>query len=204
MPKVSPKEFSRDLPTIGELAKAYEALPFSYVRAHLSEIVERVAYSGDPVMISKHNRPRAAVVPLSTLAQARANLLELARRSLEEKVEDEDRETAEKVDFEEVPGLSAEEIQKARHERDAAARDEDRMDEEFIRLIVSHPMFEQSVEIVLIDMLNRGFRGTTGLFSHPSSMEYDPKAVGLKPVLSTKRILSDPFRKMPPVDETGA
>jgi prevent-host-death family protein len=61
--------------------------PFAEVKAHLSEVVDQAEHRGKRILILRHGKPAAAIVPVS-VAQAnrprRALTREQARRRLDE------------------------------------------------------------------------------------------------------------------------
>lgn len=153
MPDTKANRFTGSTPSTDDLVQGFESLPLSIVRANLSKVVDRVAYSGDPVVISKHDQPTAVIVPLSMLAQTRATSQKLADLPIKAEAD----EPAERVSFEAVEGLRAKELDAVRGQLDEAAQRDDAVDEQNVRAVVCHPYFEQSVENVILRMLARGY-----------------------------------------------
>jgi len=98
--------------------------PFSEARANLGQLVERVAYSGGPVLIAKHERARVAVVPLDMLARDEARFRAAAERALTRRGAAR-QPASDEVDFEDVPGLGEADLAAERVKIDLLARNED-------------------------------------------------------------------------------
>lgn len=138
-------------PTLGDLEATFETIPLSDARANLSQIVERVAYSGDPVIISKHSHSRIAIVPLDVLARDRARFLTAATAVLESEDLDQEPES-EDVAFDQIGGLSAAELDAERKNIDDSARQDDLNVEDIVMKVVTNPIFEERVEGVVTRM----------------------------------------------------
>lgn len=145
-------ESGRGPTKIGDLLKIYEVLPLSGVRANLSQIVERVDYTGQPVLISKNGKARVACVPLSVLANSVSHFMDAAERSLARHSEDRDQDRGDDIDFEQIPGLRAADLQATREQFDSKARDEDNDDEDAVRRIVGHPAFVAEIKNVIMSL----------------------------------------------------
>lgn len=111
-----------DLPSVSELVETFDAMPIAEARADLSRTVERVAISGRPVIVTRHDRPRVAIVPVDMLARDRARFLAGAARA---SAEPPGRPQADDVSFEAVEGLSAGTLREKRRETEADAAAED-------------------------------------------------------------------------------
>lgn len=130
--------------SLSELDKIFEVVPLSDARANLSQIVEQVAYSGAPVIISKHDRSRVAVVPLDLLARDRARFVKAATRVLKRR-EARQESTADDVAVEDIGSISDWMRTFERDKRVTEAREEDRFFEAKIAEIVNHPAFRDEV-----------------------------------------------------------
>lgn len=114
-----------NLPSADDLKQAYKSQSVSDARAELSQLVEQVAYRGEPVLLTKHDKPRVALVPLALLASHHRDMLERAAAAdLEETTAEDD----ELLPLESLPGFSTEELAVSTASRDVVlnrARAED-------------------------------------------------------------------------------
>lgn len=118
----------KDLPSASDLQTLYKSQSVSDARAQLSQLVEQVAYSGQPVLLSKHDRPRVAIVPLDLLAAYRQSFLEKAAALRAKRAANPPTRSGATIPFEQVEGLSDDELLKAGERRSVAegrARSED-------------------------------------------------------------------------------
>jgi prevent-host-death family protein len=145
---VQPADMAAERFTVKDMEEIYESLPLSVVRQNLSQIVERVAYTGQPVLIAKHSKARVACVPLTVLAQAMTYFARSAAREEAEAADD----RAGDIDFENAPGLAAAELDAKRRELQAKAQAEDAAEEERVRQVTSHPAFAAEVRKVVLRM----------------------------------------------------
>ena len=143
-------DLGKGLAKVETLEKIYELLPLSQARANLSQLVDRVAYTGQPVLIAKHGTARAACVPLSMLSQSTAQFVAAAERSIEQYVESPAEDHDNDVDFEQVPGLGVAELKATRARIDAQSQAEDRLDEAMIQQVISHPRFAAEVQEIIL------------------------------------------------------
>jgi prevent-host-death family protein len=134
-----------------ELNRVFEVIPLSEARANLSQVIERVAYSGNPVIISKHDRSRVAVVPLDLLVRDRARFVAAATKALRGKAR-RDYPAQDDVAFEDIEGLSEQELTAVRADIDASARRDDHVSEETVLEIINSPVFVRGVERVVTKM----------------------------------------------------
>lgn len=118
------KARSRPLPSVAELQSVYETRAVSEARADLSRIVEEVSLLGSPMILSKHDRARVAIVPLSVLAQARSNFLAAAKR-LAETPSATREDHKDDIDFEDLPGLNLADVRDTWTQATKEARAED-------------------------------------------------------------------------------
>jgi prevent-host-death family protein len=56
-------------------------VPVTEARAEFSELISKVAYGGDPVVITRHGKPLVAVVPASFLQKETSEDVDVPQRS---------------------------------------------------------------------------------------------------------------------------
>jgi prevent-host-death family protein len=145
---VQPADVAAERFTVKDMEEIYESLPLSVVRQNLSQIVERVAYTGQPVLIAKHSKARVACVPLT--ARPLAFNYSAGGGAGGGGGPPDDR--AGDIDFENAPGLAAAELDAKRRELQAKAQAEDAAEEERVRQVTSHPAFAAEVRKVVLRM----------------------------------------------------
>ena len=155
-----------------DLTEGYNRISASEARASFSEILDRVGSTGEPVIVSRHDRPRAAIVPLSMLASARERLLQRAVATGDEVDPNEDFGEEGDVNFEDVPGLSTEELEETRRARQRETLAEDIEDHEIVRRVIEHPQFAAAVRSVVGPATTKSFECTV---PEQKRSEYDSR-----------------------------
>lgn len=86
-------------------------MPVTDARKELADLVNRVAYSGDRIALTRRGRVMAALVPMKLAENAQH--LEERNRYLEERVEHLERVLAERLDLTEIGPVASEPGQQA-------------------------------------------------------------------------------------------
>jgi prevent-host-death family protein len=158
--------------SLRKLSSLFEVVPLSSARADLSQLVERIAHTGTPVIISRHDRSRVAVVPLDMLARDHARFVAAATATLKRAKSGRESESDD-VSFEDIEGLRERDLSDARAKAAADARAEDQgsvptMTEAVISELVKSRIFTTGVERILV---GRGFQPVSAKVGSTSGLK---------------------------------